>query len=125
MIRNRILAIGVAALTSCGSFVPVVDISRLPIETKHAVQAIKYYDQTQLSGAKFEVLTIVEGNSCQNKTYDPPATRARALEQIKYFAYEVGANGITNLQCGGREGTSVRTNCWELISCTAEAIKIN
>lgn len=72
----------------------------------------------------FDVLNVVEGNSCQNKLYDPPATRAAAIDQAKYFASEMGADGITNIQCGAREGTSTRTNCWELVSCTAEAIKL-
>lgn len=72
---------------------------------------------------KFRVLNIAEGNSCQNKLWDDPATRSGAINQLKYQAYEMQGDAITNIQCGGRERTSLRTNCWELISCTAEVIK--
>lgn len=111
-------------LVGCGAFVPVVKLDTLTPEQKNKVQAIKIYNSAQLQGQPFNVLTVVEGNSCQNKLTDPPATRAGAIEQVKFFALEAGADGITNIQCGGREGTSTRTNCWELISCTAEAVKL-
>jgi len=111
-------------LTSCGSFVPVVKFDQLSPERRNAALSVKVIGASQLNGMKYDVLNIVEGHSCQNKLYDPPATRAAAIDQAKYFASEIGANGIANIQCGAREGTSTRTNCWELISCTAEAIKI-
>lgn len=109
---------------ACGSFVPVVKLSEQPPEVRNKVAAIRFLGQGQAVTEKYEVLTVVEGHSCQNKLYDAPATRVAAIEQIKFQAYEAGANAITNLQCGGREGTSMRTNCWELISCTAEAVKL-
>lgn len=111
-------------LTSCGSFVPVVKLDQLSPEKRNVALSVKIFGASQLDGMKYDVLNVVEGNSCQNKLYDPPATRAAAIDQAKYFASEMGADGITNIQCGAREGTSTRTNCWELISCTAEAIKI-
>jgi uncharacterized protein YbjQ (UPF0145 family) len=123
-IKQTILLVSASLLAGCGSFVPVAKIDELPPDQKHAVHGVKIYNTVQLMNKKFEVLSIVEGNSCQNKLYDPPATRANAIEQTKFFAHELGANGITNVQCGSREGTSLRTNCWELISCTAEAIKV-
>jgi len=96
----------------------------LSVDQRHALQAVKIYNSSQLVGATFDVINVVEGNSCQNKMWDPAATRAAAIDQAKYLAMEMGADGITNIQCGEREGTSVRTNCWEMVSCTAEAIKI-
>lgn len=116
--------LGFLLLTGCGSFLPVVKLDQLSPEKRNAALSVKIFNATQLSGMKFDVLSVVEGNSCQNKLYDPPATRGAAIDQAKYFASEIGADGITNIQCGAREGTSTRTNCWELVSCTAEAIKI-
>ena len=121
--RNALFVAIVAVLSGCGSFVPTVDLDKLPPEVKHQVRAIPIYNSIQLKDREFTVLGIVEGHSCQNKTWDPPATRTAAVEQAKYYAYKMGADGITNIRFGAREGTSVRTNCWELISCTAEAIK--
>jgi hypothetical protein len=112
------------SLTACGAFVPVVKLDELTPEKKHAARSIRIFNASQLVGLNFEVLNIVEGNSCQNKLNDPPATRAAAIDQAKYFASEMGADAITNIQCGAREGTSTRTNCWELVSCTAEALKL-
>ena len=123
-IRLIPFALGCLLLTGCGAFVPVVKLDQLSPEKRNAALSVKIFNASQLSGMKFDVLNVVEGNSCQNQLYDPPATRAAAINQAKYFASEMGADGITNIQCGAREGTSTRTNCWELVSCTAEAIKI-
>ena len=118
-----IISLAALGLTACGAFVPVVKLDQLSTERRHAAQSLRIFNASQLTGKNFDVLNIVEGNSCQNKLTDPPATRAAAIDQAKYFASEMGADGLTNIQCGAREGTSTRTNCWELVSCTAEAIK--
>lgn len=125
MLKPSILCFLLSFLvTGCGAFVPVVKLDQLSPEKRQAALSVKIFGASQLNGMKYELLNVVEGNSCQNKLYDPPATRVAAIDQAKYFASEIGADGITNIQCGAREGTSTRTNCWELISCTAEAIKI-
>lgn len=111
------------SLVACGSFVPTVNVSNLTEEQRHKIRQVEIFNSTQILNKDFKVLTIVEGNSCQNKLYDPPATRANAIEQLKYHSLEHDGDGITNIQCSGREGTSLRTNCWELISCTAEVIR--
>ena len=123
--KKTISILSIFLLSGCGSFVPTVDVSKLTEEQRHQIRQIEIFNQVQIQNRKFKVLTVVEGNSCQNKLYDPPATRANAIEQLKFQAVESGGDGITNIQCSGREGTSLRTNCWELISCTAEVIKMN
>ena len=110
-------------LTACGSFVPTINVNNLSEEQRHKVRQVEIFNSRQLQDRQFRILTIIEGNSCQNKIYDPPATRVGAIEQLKYHSLEQGGDGITNIQCSGREGTSLRTNCWELRSCTAEVIK--
>lgn len=110
-------------MTACGSFVPTVNLSNLTEEQRHSIRQVEIFNYAQIQNREFRVLTIVEGHSCQNKLYDPPATRTNTIEQLKHHSLEQGGDGITNVQCSGREGTSLRTNCWELISCTAEVIK--
>jgi len=110
-------------LASCGSFVPTTNLANLSPAQRQAISKIEIINQSQLFNRKFKVLNIVEGHSCQNKVYDPPATRTGAIEQMRYEAFQIEGDGITNIQCAGKEGTSVRTNCWELVSCTAEVIK--
>lgn len=126
MIINREFAwLLLLVLSGCGSFVPTQDLRDLSPAEMQAVQSVRIYDANLLAEQSYEIIQIVEGNSCQNKIWDPPATRASAIDQIKFYAYEMGADGISDIRCSGREGTSVRTNCWELISCTANAIRLN
>lgn len=110
-------------LPGCGAFVPVAKINDMPEHQQREVRSVPIFAAQQLNGRGFIVLGVVEGISCQNKTWDPPATNALAIEQAKYYAWELKADGIANLVFGGREGTSVRTNCWTSVTVTAEAIR--
>lgn len=120
MFRMGVTALMSALLAGCGAFVPVIKPTPEALNKANAVPIIGAGQRVD-----YQVLTIVEGHSCQNKLTDPPATRVGAIEQVRLHALEAGATAIANLQCGQREGTSTRTNCWELISCTAEAVKIS
>lgn len=111
-------------LAGCGSFVPTVNLHELSAAQRHEINSVEIFDAQMLSRENYKILDIAEGNSCQNKLWDPPATRVAAIQQLKYFAREMGGNGISDIRCGDREGTSVRTNCWELISCTANVLKV-
>lgn len=124
MSRISIIFGFVIVLASCGSFVPTVNLHELSAAQRHEINSVEIFDTQLLSRANYKILDIAEGHSCQNKTWDPPATRVAAIQQLKYFAREMGGNGISDIRCGGREGTSVRTNCWELISCTANVLKV-
>lgn len=122
-ILSTVCASMVAALAGCRAFVPVVDIKALPSETQEAVRALPIYNDVQLARVDFRILGIVEGISCKHWMWDPPATREGALEQTKYYAYQLGADGLASVEFGGKEATSVHTNCWEVIRCSAGAIK--
>lgn len=104
-------------LTSCAPFVPVVKVTP---EARQKAASFPIIGAGQK--ADYKVLTVVEGHSCQFSPFDPPASRVAAIEQAKLHAMAAGANAVTNLQCGDREGSSTSTNCYELISCTAEAV---
>jgi len=92
-------------------------------EKRRAVNNVAIYNQMQLIGKKFKILNIVEGISCKNKTWDPAATKTDAIIQARYWPQEMNADGISNLQCDHPRGTTTTYNCWESITCTAEAIK--
>ncbi len=124
MNRWLISALVVVLVAGCGAFVPVVQLDEQPVAVRNKAASVRILGQGQMVSLKYSVMTVVEGHSCQSNVIDPPATRVAAIEQVKFHAYEAGADAIANLQCGGREGTSLRTNCWELISCTAEAVKL-
>ena len=110
-------------LTSCGSLVPTVKLDDVSVEKRRAVSSLEIFNQNQLIGKNYSIITVVEGISCKNKVWDPAATKTDALLQTKHWAREAGADAITNLQCDSPRGTTVTYNCWESITCTAEAIK--
>ena len=124
MSRNFLFFGCVIVFAGCGSYVPTVNLHELSAAQRHEINSVEVFDTQLLSRANYKILDIAEGHSCQNKTWDPPATRVAAIQQLKYFAREMGGNGISDIRCGGREGTSARTNCWELISCTANVLKV-
>lgn len=94
------------SLSGCASFVPTQDLRDLSPAEIQAVQSVRIYDANLLAGQSYEIIQIVEDNSCQNKIWDPPATRASAIDQIKFYAYEMDADGISDIRCSGREVTS-------------------
>jgi hypothetical protein len=121
--RIIILITTASLITGCGALVPVAKIDELKIETKRKVLSMPIYNESQLTGKKYTILNYVEGISCKNKTWDPAATKTDAINQAKYWAYEMGAEGMLNIQCEQPRGTTTTYNCWESITCTAQAIK--
>jgi uncharacterized protein YcfL len=53
-------------LAGCGSFVPVVKLNEQTAETRNKVASVRILGQAQAFSEKYEVLTMVEGHSCQN-----------------------------------------------------------
>lgn len=117
-----LLAILAAA---CGSNVGAVNVSKLPAPQQAEIQAVQIYDPAQLPALTFQVIDLVEGISCKNMVWDPPASRSAALEQARYQAWKLGANGLTNLDFSAPEGTNYGKNCWESITVSAEAIRVS
>lgn len=85
--------------------------------------------QVSLQGAEalkevpYTPVGIVQGYSCKNKMWDPPATTEAAVDQLRFRASALGGNAITGLVCDAH-GTSVGTNCWESVKCQATALRI-
>jgi len=107
-----------------GPLVPVKKMDELPLDMRREVLSMPIYNEGQLAGQKYKIINMVEGISCKNKTWDPPATKIDAVNQTKYWAYEMGADALLNIQCEFPRGTTTTYNCWESITCTAQAIKI-
>lgn len=123
MWKHALIPLLAALVSGCGAMVPVVKMEDIPVEQRRAVNEIAIYNQTQLIGRKFKVINIVEGISCKNKLWDHAATKSDAIFQARYWAQQMGADGIANLQCDNPRGTTTTYNCWESVTCTAEAIK--
>lgn len=112
-------------VAGCGAMVPVVKMEDISPEQRRAANDVAIYNQTQIISRKFKVINIVEGISCKNKIWDHAATKSDAIFQARYWAQQMGADGITNLQCDHPRGTTTTYNCWESVTCTAEAIKFD
>jgi hypothetical protein len=114
-----------AAIVGCaGPLVPVTETEELQLETRRKVLALPVYNEYQLSDKQYQILNIVEGVSCKNKTWNHTATRSDAIYQAKYWAYEIGADGLLNIQCEQPGDTTTTYDCREGIVCTAQAIKL-
>lgn len=124
-LKPTLFALMIASLTGCGTFAPVRPLAELPAAQRQAVEQVAVLNQTQLTGKTFQVLNVVEGISCKNKVWEEAATKTAAITQAKYWAQQKGADAITNVQCGSVQGASLAYNCWQSVSCTAEAIKYN
>jgi len=112
-------------LAGCvGPLVPVKKMDDLDLVTKRNVLSLPIYNESQLFQKRYSVINVVEGISCKNKTWDHAATKSDAINQAKYWAHEMGANGLLNIQCDHPRGTTTTYNCWESITCTAQAIKV-
>jgi hypothetical protein len=118
------LSVFAAVLSGCGAMVPVRDIYSLPVDARREAMALPIHNESQLISRKYSVLNVVEGISCKNKIWDPAATKTDAINQAKYWAKEQGADAIMNLQCDAPRGTTTTYNCWESITCTAQAVKL-
>ena len=105
-----------------GPLVPVVKMDKLSPEEWHSTLSLPIYNEGQLAGKKYNIINVVEGISCKNKTWDSAATKSDAINQAKYWARQQGADGILNVQCEVPRGSTTTYNCWESITCTAQAI---
>ncbi len=112
-------------LAGCvGPLVAVKKIDQLPSDTKRLVLSMPIYNESQLFNKEYKIINVVEGISCKNKVWDPAATKTDAINQAKYWAYEIGADALLNIQCDSSRGTTTTYNCWENVTCVAQAIKI-
>jgi hypothetical protein len=118
------LLFSVVLAAGCAPFIPVVKIEELPAGQKAAIDAMPVYEARDLARRRYVTIAQVEGFSCQDLLWAPGASREDAVRQVKHWALQKGADGITNLTCGAKEGVSLITNCWETIRCAADAIKL-
>jgi len=110
-------------MAGCGTLVPTIKQDELKPDQRRMVNEVEIFNQQQLGGRKYRILAVVEGISCKNKVWDHAATKSDAILQARYWARQSGADAITSVQCDVPRGTTVTYNCWESITCTAEAIK--
>jgi hypothetical protein len=111
-----------AAIYGCGPQIAVLKVD--PSTALEARNAVKIYTIRQLAEKKYEDLGPIEATSCKSLMWDPVPTREDAVNQLRVRTVKLGGNGLLNLMCDAREGTSVSKNCWSSITCAASAIQV-
>lgn len=120
--RNLFLPIFLPVIYGCGPQVAVLKVD--PRTAMEARNAVKIYTTRQLVDKKYEDLGPIEATSCKSLMWEPVPTREDAVNQLRVRTINLGGNGLLNLMCDTREGTSVSKNCWSSITCAASAISV-
>ena len=118
---------GVVAFVLTGCFAhayDIADLSHLSEKERSQVDSIAIYSQEQLRLINHEVLKPVSGASVRHLLWDPSPSRHTALEQVKFRAWSVGANGISQVTFRAG-GTDYGTNVWASVECKALAIRVH
>lgn len=115
------LLILIVPLSACSGLVNV-NIDELPETERKRVQNLPIIHTVQLSTRRFNIISLLEGYSC-NKWF-APAFRKPAIDILKLQALNIGADGISNIQCSDANYEArFWTSCPALVLCTAEAIQ--
>jgi len=113
-------AVGIL-LVGCGPRAPVANINGLAYQEQAAIRSVRIYSETQLAGVDYSVLGVVDGFSCASPTW-VLGHDARVVEQLKYHAWTLGANGLAHIQYS--TGAS-ESDCEEAVAASGDAIHVS
>ena len=105
-------------LAGCGPFVEVVkldDVTRSRVRS-----AVTQYTELPATYTRMEQ---VEAVSCRQKAWDPPATNQDAIDQLRFKAARLGANGLGDVFCDSEGVFDLGKNCWSSVKCRGTAIR--
>ena len=121
------LIIAIFSLSLGGCVGPLVEEIEVDEQSASNLRKdIPIFTTPQLSGRTYQVLGQFQATSCFNNfIIDTPASKDKALDQVRLKANNVGADGLLSAQCGSMKGTSLSTNCWYSYTCRATAIRFD
>jgi len=120
----RLIGIVVAMGLSCGCYGPFVSVAHVDEASASALaNTIKIYSPADLTGADYLSVGVIDATSCRNKAWDPPATEADAVSQLRFKAFSLNANGLILWGCESY-GVELSKNCWSSVTCRATAIRV-
>ena len=125
MNKHLLLFFVCVSTSACATFVPVTDISKVPPDQLHLAYAIKVYttEQSGQYGEIAEYLGDITAYSCKHMMWDPPASKADALTQLRLKALGMKANGIIDVTFNSRGTDTFGTNCWESVQASGVAVE--
>ena len=114
-----LVLLGGALTAGCGPFVEVV---RLDEAARTRVRSdVKQYIELPPT---YKVIQQIEATSCRSKTWDPPATNQDAIDQLRFKASRLGANGIAQVFCDSEGVFDLGKNCWSSVKCRGTVIEV-
>jgi hypothetical protein len=95
----------------------VVKVAALPDGGRGITEQVRVLPEPPAGATSLGTAT---GTSCKNVLWDPPATEADALAQLRIRAAAMGANAVAGVTYSPA-GTSLVSNCWSSVTATAQA----
>jgi S1-C subfamily serine protease len=79
--------------------------------------------RSEFRDGNFQSLGTVDATSCFNNfVTDEGSSEEAAMDQLRYEASALGADGLVNPICE-KEGTNLQKNCWTSVTCRAIAVR--
>ncbi|MEE2953022.1 MAG: heavy metal-binding domain-containing protein [Pseudomonadota bacterium] len=119
--RTILLTLAAFALTACNTSEQTkrIDTTSLPSALVAAANQVRVIPE---GGDYNRLLGSVQGFSCKRMTWDPPASKGAALQQLRIKAHQLGANAVTNVAYDERGTDTWGTNCWESVTASGDAV---
>jgi hypothetical protein len=120
---SLLLAIALLLEGCIAAGAPAKKIESLSPEARHAVLELPIYNEGELTGKEHAILDSVTGTSCQYRISDSAPTETNAINEARYWAKDLGAEGLKNVKCDAPRAKTLFNRCRESITCTGQAIK--
>lgn len=130
MLLERVVIVCAGSALLCGCvgprpWVAPIDLKAVPVEERAASSAVKIFETGQTAPNRLTVLGDVQATSCKNKTWDPPATKGVALQQLRLRAHRMGGNAVIDVVTDERGTDTWGTNCWESVTVSGIAARLD
>lgn len=125
MRKARLAGALLLVATQAGGCAPFVEVVKLDEVARAKARAdVKQYMAAEVP-ATSKVVQQLEATSCRLTLSDPPATNEDAIDQLRFKAAKLGANGITDVFCDSPGTFDLGKNCWSSIKCRGTAIAVS
>lgn len=122
--RLFILSMILFALSACGANpqLQVIKLSEVSKEELNEARKVKIYQGDSNNVKVRKYLDDLHATSCKNMTWDPPATKGNAMQQLRIKAHRLGANAVINVYFDKSGTDTLGTNCWSSVTATGTAV---
>ena len=113
------------AATLLGGCAPFVEVVKLDAAARTKARSdVKHYLPGEVP-ATAKAMQELDATSCRLTLSDPPATNEDAIDQLRFKAARLGANGIMDVFCDSAGSFDLGKNCWSSVKCRGTAITVS